>query len=88
MLSATAAYLGGVILTSKAAHASLNIYSRSNTSSSWNSSTERVLKIYAKAGSFTTDVAFSGAVLVPTGLGVSCSGAGAVATLLIAFKGR
>ena len=86
VLSTTAAYIGGVVLTSKTATASLSIYSRGNTASSWNSSLERVLKIYAKSPSATTLLPLSGPFLCPTGIGVSLNGVGAVATIFIAFK--
>ncbi len=88
VLSTTAAYIGGVVLTSKTASASLNIYARGNTASSWNSTMERVLKVYAKSPSATTAPIFGGPFLCPTGIGVSLSGAGAVATIFIAFKNR
>ena len=88
VLSTTAAYIGGVVLTSKTASASLNIYARGNTASSWNSSLERVLKVYAKSPSASISPIFGGPFLCPTGIGVSLSGAGAVATILIAFKNK
>mgnify|MGYP001608619003 CR=1 FL=1 len=88
VLSSTAAYVGGVLLTSKTAGASLNIYSRSNTSSVWNSTTERILRVHAKSPSATTTLPMVGPFLCPTGIGVSLNGVGSVATIFIAFKNK
>ena len=87
ILSSSAAFINAVVLTAKSGACSLSVYA--SASSTVSSTTQnRLLVSVNPASGPRTAILNLGGCLWPTGITVSCNGAGAVAVLNLALRSR
>jgi hypothetical protein len=87
ILASAPAFINSVVLTSKTGAASLSVYASASSTVSAVTQNRLLVSVNPASGPRTASLDLGGS-LWPTGITVSCNGAGALAILNITFRSR